>query len=84
MVDSFINNEYYIPTSEVDIMDNRGQTTFEYLLLVGGVVILAVLVIWMLTSGVQGSAQDVNATIGQATNKLTGEANDVISKINVP
>ncbi len=64
-------------------MDNRGQTTFEYLLLVGGVVILAVLVVYMLTTGVKGSATDVNKTIGKATNKLTTEANEVLNEINV-
>ncbi len=62
-------------------MENRGQTTFEYLLLVGGVVILAILVIYMLTSGVQNSSSDVNKTIGQATNKLTSKAQNIINKI---
>ncbi len=65
------------------MMDNRGQTTFEYLLLVGGVVILAVLVIYMLTSGVKSSATDVNETVTGATNKLTSEANEVVEEINV-
>lgn len=63
-------------------MDNRGQTTFEYLLLVGGVVLLAVLVIYMLTTGVQGGAKDVNETIGKGVNKLVTEANEVIENIN--
>jgi uncharacterized protein (UPF0333 family) len=63
------------------MMDNRGQTTFEYLLLVGGVVILAVLVIWMLTSGVQGSATDVNESIVSATKTFSREVNDILSKI---
>ena len=64
-------------------MDNRGQTTFEYLLLVGGVVILAVLVIYMLTSGVRSSATDVNKTIGAATNTLTSGAENVMKKIDL-
>ena len=63
------------------IMDNRGQTTFEYLLLVGGVVILAVLVIYMLTSGVQSSATEINATIGRATRKFAEEVNDILKHI---
>ena len=64
-------------------MDNRGQTTFEYLLLVGGVVILAVLVVYMLTSGVRSSATDVNKTIGAATNTLTSGAENVMNKIDL-
>ena len=62
-------------------MDNRGQTTFEYLLLVGGVVILAVLIIWMLTTGVQASGGEVNQTLKQTTNKLATEANQIANKI---
>jgi len=61
-------------------MDNRGQTTFEYLLLVGGVVILAVLVIYMLTSGVQGSAQDVSDTVVYVTHRLAQEVNELLSR----
>lgn len=64
-------------------MDNRGQTTFEYLLLVGGVVILAVFVIYMLTTGVQSSSENVNTTIGSAAEHLTSEASEVITAINV-
>ncbi len=60
-------------------MDNRGQTTFEYLLLVGGVVILAVLVIYMLTSGVQSSASEVNGVIVSATNRFSQRVNDILS-----
>ncbi len=59
--------------------DNRGQTTFEYLLLVGGVVILAVLVIYMLTSGVQSSASEVNGVIVSATNRFSQRVNDILS-----
>ena len=62
------------------MMDNRGQTTFEYLLLVGGVVILAVLVVYMLTTGVQSSATDVNKTIGKATKRFSEEVNEILSK----
>lgn len=62
-------------------MDNRGQTTFEYLLLVGGVVILAVLIIYMLTSGVQESSREVNEALGSATNEVTEEANRIASSI---
>ena|GEM_PF-6619633 len=65
------------------IMDRKGQTTFEYLLLVGGVVILAVLVIYMLTQSMQSSAKDVNQTVTGGTKKLTSEANEVIQKIDV-
>ncbi len=64
-------------------MDRKGQTTFEYLLLVGGVVILAVLVIYMLTQSMQSSAKDVNQTVTGGTKKLTSEANEVIQKIDV-
>ena len=62
-------------------MDSRGQTTFEYLLLVGGVVMLAVLIIWMLTTGVESSSRNVNATIGSATNTMITEANTLIDRI---
>ena len=61
------------------LADNRGQTTFEYLLLVGGVVILAVLVIYMLTSGVQSSASEVNGVIVSATNRFSQRVNDILS-----
>jgi len=64
-------------------MDNRGQTTFEYLLLVGGVVILAVLIIWMLTTGVQASGGEINQTLGQTTNRLATEANEIANEIDV-
>ena len=64
-------------------MDRKGQTTFEYLLLVGGVVILAVLVIYMLTQSMQTSAKQTSSTIEGGAQKLTTEANEVINKINV-
>ncbi|NPA76523.1 MAG: class III signal peptide-containing protein [Candidatus Diapherotrites archaeon] len=62
-------------------MDNRGQTTFEYLLLVGGVVVLGVLVIYMLTSSVRSSARDVNRTVSNATGALTNKAQNYINYI---
>ncbi len=62
------------------MMDNRGQTTFEYLLLVGGVVILAVLVIYMLTSGVKSSATDISSTVIGATKKFSTEVNKILSR----
>ena len=62
-------------------MDNRGQTTFEYLLLVGGVVILAVLIIYMLTSGVQESSKEVNEALSSATDEVADEANRIASSI---
>ncbi len=64
-------------------MDRKGQTTFEYLLLVGGVVILAVLVIYMLTQSMQTSAKQTSATISGGAQKLTSEANKVIQDISV-
>ena len=49
---------------------DKGQTTFEYLLLVGGAVLFAVLVIYMLTTGLQESAIDVNETVTGIVNRL--------------
>jgi len=57
---------------------DKGQTTFEYLLLVGGAVILAVLVIYMLTSGVQESARDVNETINEIVSRFAKVAEEYI------
>jgi len=42
---------------------DKGQTTFEYLLLVGGTVLLAVLAVSGLTLGIQESARDVDETV---------------------
>ena len=42
---------------------DRGQTTFEYLLLVGGAVLLAVVAVSGLTLGIQESARDVDETV---------------------
>ncbi len=62
-------------------MDNRGQTTFEYLLLVGGVVVLGVLVIYLLTSSVKGSAKDVNQQLQQTTQALNTATNKYAQNI---
>jgi len=65
-------------------MDNRGQTTFEYLLLVGGVVVLGVLVVYLLTTSVKSSAKDVNQQLQQTTgalNKATSKYAQNISNI---
>ena len=62
-------------------MDNRGQTTFEYLLLVGGVVVLGVLVVYLLTTSVKSSASDVNQQLKQTTEALNTATNKVNAKI---
>ena len=66
---------------EVKLMDNRGQTTFEYLLLVGGVVILAVLIIWMLTTGVQASGGEVNETLVNTADDLGEQAENAMDAL---
>lgn len=62
-------------------MDNRGQTTFEYLLLVGGVVVLGVLVVYLLTSSVKSSAKDVNQQLQQTTQALNTATNKYVQNI---
>lgn len=62
-------------------MDNRGQTTFEYLLLVGGVVVLAALVIYMLTTSIKTSGSEVNKTTSGVVSKITEEANEIAQNI---
>ncbi len=62
-------------------MDNRGQTTFEYLLLVGGVVVLGVLVIYLLTSSVKSSASDVNQQVQQTTQALNTATSKYVQNI---
>ena len=65
-------------------MDNRGQTTFEYLLLVGGVVILAVLIIWMLTSGAKASGQEVNEAVRGTAQQLKEKAKTAAGQLQIP
>ena len=62
-------------------MDSRGQTTFEYLLLVGGVVVLGVLVVYLLTTSVKSSATDVNKQLQQTTQSLSSATSTVNTKI---
>ena len=63
------------------LRDQRGQTTFEYLLLVGGVVVLALVVVWMLTQSAQGAGAGVNATTGQVVSELNKKALNVVKNI---
>ncbi len=62
-------------------MDNRGQTTFEYLLLVGGVVVLGVLVVYLLTTSVKSSATDINEQLKQTTTALNTATNRYANNI---
>ncbi len=62
-------------------MDEKGQTTFEYLLLVGGVVVLALVVVWMLTQSAQGAGSGVNATTSQVVSELNEKALNVVKNI---
>ena len=62
-------------------MDSRGQTTFEYLLLVGGVVVLGVLVVYLLTTSVKSSATDVNKQLQQTTQAMTQATGNYANKL---
>ncbi len=64
------------------IRDDRAQTTFEYLLLVGGVVVLALVVVWMLTQSAQSAGQTVQQTTTGVVTELNKKAFNVIEKIN--
>ncbi len=51
-------------------MDERGQTTFEYLLLAGGVIVLALLIIGIMSGAIQLGGQELNETVEKGLNKL--------------
>ncbi len=65
-------------------MDSRGQTTFEYLLLVGGVVVLALVVVYMLTQSAQSAGTEVNQTTQQVVKELNNKAMNVVQKLPTP
>lgn len=64
-------------------MDGRGQTTFEYLLLVGGAVIIAITTIYFMTTGLQESAKDVTNTFENAVQKMSKTAEKYVEKIRI-
>ena len=51
-------------------MDERGQTTFEYLLLAGGVIILALLVIGIMSGAIKTGGTELNETVQQGIGKI--------------
>ncbi len=65
-------------------MDSRGQTTFEYLLLVGGVVVLALVVVYMLTHSAQSAGSEINASTGQVVSELNNKAVNIVQNLPVP
>ncbi len=65
-------------------MDSRGQTTFEYLLLVGGVVVLALVVVYMLTQSAQSAGAEVNQTTHEVVSELNNKAMNVVQKLPTP
>lgn len=62
-------------------LGEKGQTTFEYLLLVGGAVLLAVIVIHMMLSGLQSSAENVQDTFAGSISKMKSVAEDYLQKL---
>ncbi len=56
-------------------MDERGQATFEYLLLAGGVVVLALLVIALMTNALQSAGSETNQLVHQGISEINQEFN---------
>ncbi len=65
-------------------MDSRGQTTFEYLLLVGGVVVLALVVVYMLTHSAQSAGSEINESTKQVVSELNNKAVNIVQNLPGP
>ena len=70
---------------DVELPARRGpQTTFEYLLLVGGVVVLALVVVYMLTHSAQSAGSEISTTTQQAVEEFNNKVMNVVQKIPAP
>jgi len=63
------------------LKDGKGQTVFEYLLLVGGAVLIAVLAVHTLILGLQGGAEEVTDAIKGAVSRMKGAVNEYLQKM---
>ena len=62
------------------LKDGKGQTVFEYLLLVGGAVLIAVLAVHTLISGLQGGAEEVTDAVREAVSGMKDAVNEYLQK----
>ena len=61
----------------------KSQGTFEYILLLGGVIIVVLLVINQLVSTARSSAKEVSQTVNVAYEALQKELNEQLSNLGV-
>jgi len=61
----------------------RGQGAFEYLLMLGGTVLVAVVVIVMVQSSAQGANNTLNESTGDYTDYVKGSVKDLLSSVRI-
>jgi len=57
--------------------------TRERLLLVGGIIVLAALTVYVLTTGLQSSSGELNRAVVEKTSGVAGKVQDIIGKVGI-
>ena len=57
--------------------------TRERLLLVGGIIVLAALTAYVLTTGLQSSSGELNRAVVEKTSGVAGKVQDIIGKVGI-